>query len=279
MNSILMILIVIATLYPFLYMFALSFSSNHAIVTGKVTLWPVEFTTYPYKKIIEQSGFWLGYKNTIIYTASGTFVGLAMTTMCAYPLSKKHILGRNFLLKFFVFTMYFGGGLIPTYLLIKSLHMIDSIWAIIIPGAISTYNLLVMKTFFEGLPQSLEEAAAIDGMNQLQILQKIVLPLSMPIMATIGLFIAVSFWNDWFGPLIYLNTDTHYPVTLFLRNVVMGSQMAAKSGQMMDSSASQVLPQSLQAATVMLVTIPILCIYPFIQKYFVKGVMIGAIKE
>jgi putative aldouronate transport system permease protein len=136
-----------------------------------------------------------------------------------------------------------------------------------------------MKTFFEGLPQSLEEAASIDGMNQFQILLKIVLPLSMPIMATIGLFIAVSHWNDWFGPLIYLNNDGLYPVTLFLRNVVMGSQMASKSGQMMDSSASQVLPQSLQAATVMLVTVPILCIYPFIQKYFVKGVMIGAIKE
>jgi putative aldouronate transport system permease protein len=274
-----MILVVIATLYPFLYMLALSFSSNEAIVQGKVVLWPVGFTVYPYQRIIQQSMFWLGYKNTLIYTIGGTAIGLVMTTMCAYPLSKKHIMGRKFILKFLVFTMYFGGGLIPSYLLVKSLHMIDTVWSIIIPGAISTYNLLVMKTFFEGLPQSLEEAASIDGMNQFQILLKIVLPLSMPIMATIGLFIAVSHWNDWFGPLIYLNNDGLYPVTLFLRNVVMGSQMASKSGQMMDSSASQVLPQSLQAATVMLVTVPILCIYPFIQKYFVKGVMIGAIKE
>lgn len=278
-NFLFMLLVVAVTLYPLLYMFALSFSSNTAILTGKVFLWPVDFTLRPYMRIIEQKDFWTGYRNTIVYTVTGTAVGLFMTVLCAYPLSKKHLFGRKLLLKMMVFTMYFGGGLVPTYLLVNSLKMTDKIWALIIPGAISVYNMLVMRTFFEGLPQSLEEAAAIDGMNQLGILMKIILPLSKPILATIGLFFAVWFWNDWFYPLIYLNDGKKYPVTLFLRNVIMGSQMAAKNGQALDSGSSVVMPQSLQAATVMLVTVPILLVYPFIQKYFVQGVMIGSIKE
>lgn len=274
-----MLLIVIVTLFPFLYMFAMSLSSNKAIMQGSVFIYPVEFTVKPYLRILEQNDFWIGYKNTILYTITGTFVGLFMTTICAYPLSKKRLLGKGVLLKLIVFTMYFGGGLIPTYLLVSSLHMSDNIWALIIPGAISPYNMLIMKTFFEGIPQSLEEAAAIDGLNEFGILMKIVLPLSKPIIATISLFIAVWFWNDWFYPLIYLNNNSRYPVTLFLRNVIMGSQMAAKGGQAINSGTSVVMPQSLQAATVMLVTIPILVVYPFIQKYFVQGMMIGSIKE
>ncbi|EMS69482.1 carbohydrate ABC transporter permease [Ruminiclostridium cellobioparum] len=278
-NFIFMLIVVFVTLFPFLYMFAMSFSSNTAILQGKVFFLPVEFTIKPYLRILEQKDFWTGYRNTVLYTVTGTAVGLFMTTICAYPLSKKRLLGRGLLLKLIVFTMYFGGGLIPTYLLVNSLHMTDKIWALIIPGAISPYNMLIMKTFFEGIPQSLEEAAAIDGLNELGILIKIVMPLSKPILATISLFVAVWFWNDWFYPLIYINNNIRYPVTLFLRNVIMGSQMAAKNGQVMDSGASVVMPQSLQAATVMLVTIPILLVYPFIQKYFVQGMMIGSIKE
>ena len=278
-NGIIMLFIVVVTIYPFLYIFALSFSSNIAIMTGKVFVWPVDFTIDPYKRILDQNDFWTGYKNTFIYTITGTAVALFMTTLCAYPLSKKHLWGRGLFLKVMVFTMYFSGGLIPTYILVNSLKMTDKIWAIIIPGAINTYYMLVMKTFFEGIPESLEEAASIDGLNQFGMLVRIVLPLSKPILATIGLFSAVGYWNDWFSALIYLRSNNSNPVTLFLRNVVMGSQMAAKSGQAMDSGTTAILPQSLQAATIMLVTLPILVVYPFVQKYFVQGVLIGSIKE
>lgn len=278
-NVTILILVVLATLLPFLYVFSISLSSNLEVLSGKVSFYPKGFTTEAYKQIVAQKNFWLGYKNTIIYTVSGTLVSLFMSTICAYPLSKKHLMGRQPILMFMVFTMYFGGGLIPSYLLIKQLHWINSIWALIIPGSISTYNMLVMKTFFEGIPQSLEEAAAIDGMNQIGILVKIILPLSKPILATMTLFYAVGQWNEWFSALIYLNSDKKYPVTLFLRNIVMGAQMAVSSGQAVDSSSATVVPQTLQSATIMLVTIPILCVYPFVQKYFVQGVLIGSIKE
>lgn len=278
-NTIFMIFVILATVLPFLYILAMSLSSNSAILSGKVYFLPKDFSTSAYTQIVQQQNFWIGYKNTIVYTVSGTILALVLTVMCAYPLSKRDLAGRKFLLEFMVFTMYFGGGLIPSYLLIKNLHWINTIWALIVPGAISTYNMLVMKTFFEGLPKSLEEAAAIDGMNQLGILLKIILPLSKSILATMTLFYAVGYWNDWFTALIYMNSDKYYPVTLFLRNIIMGAQMAAQSGQALNANSAATLPQGLQSATIMLVTIPILCIYPFVQKYFVQGVMIGSIKE
>lgn len=279
-NAVIMLFVVAVTLFPFLYMFATSFSSTEAIVKGEVTFWPVDFTVNSYAAILQQQQFWSGYKNTILYTVFGTVIGVLLTAICAYPLSKKKLPGKKGILMFMVFTMYFGGGLVPYYLLITGLHMINTMWAIILPGAISTYNMLVMRTFFMGIPDSLEEAAQIDGLGYLGIFTKIILPLSKPVIATIALFNAVGYWNDWFNPMIYLNNTSKYPVTLFLRNVVMGATLSVKSGQQITSSSSmQTMPQTLQAATIMLVTIPILCVYPFVQKYFVKGVMIGSIKE
>ncbi|WOC33103.1 MULTISPECIES: carbohydrate ABC transporter permease [Caproicibacterium] len=279
-NAVIMLFVVTVTLFPFLYMFATSFSSTEAIVKGEVTFWPVDFTVNSYAAILQQQQFWSGYKNTILYTVFGTVIGVLLTAICAYPLSKKKLPGKKGILMFMVFTMYFGGGLVPYYLLITGLHMINTMWAIILPGAISTYNMLVMRTFFMGIPDSLEEAAQIDGLGYLGIFTKIILPLSKPVIATIALFNAVGYWNDWFNPMIYLNNTSKYPVTLFLRNVVMGATLSVKSGQQITSSSSmQTMPQTLQAATIMLVTIPILCVYPFVQKYFVKGVMIGSIKE
>lgn len=279
-NSLIMFVIVGVTLYPFLYMFATSFSSTTAIIKGEVSIFPVDFTFNSYTSIMQQLQFWTGYRNTIIYTVLGTVVSLFMTIICAYPLSKKDLPGRKLILLFMVFTMYFGGGLIPYYLLITKLHMIDTIYAIIIPGAINTYNMLVMRTFFLAVPDSIEEAAQIDGLGPINILARIVVPLSKPVIATISLFYAVGTWNDWFNPLIFLNSTSRYPVTLFLRNIVMGASLSIKSGQVItDSSSAQTLPQTLQAATIMLVTIPILLVYPYIQKYFVKGVMIGSMKE
>ncbi|SHH84387.1 carbohydrate ABC transporter permease [Clostridium grantii] len=278
LDVVILLLIAFITLFPFIYLFSISFSSSKAVLAGGVNFYPVDFNWGAYKGILEQSNFWLGYKNTIIYTVFGTLISLFMTIICAYPLSKKNLVGSSIFLKLIVFTMFFGGGLIPTYLLIQKIGLVNTRYAILLPGAINAYNVLIMKTFFQGLPESLEEAAKIDGLNQIGVLIKIVLPLSKPIIATITLFISVGFWNDWFSSLIFLNNDKLYPVTLFLRNIIMGTTMASKSGQTMDASSAQSLPQTLQAAATMLVVLPILCVYPFVQKYFVQGVMIGSIK-
>ncbi len=277
-NVICMACITFITLYPFIYMFAQSFSSAQAVINNRVHFLPVDFNLSAYTSIITESRFWNGYRNTLLFTTTGTFLGLFLTVSLAYPLSRDDFPGKDVILKFMVFTMFFSGGLIPLYLLVSNLGWIDTIWAIIVPNAIIIFNVLVMRTFFMGIPQALIDAGEIDGLNQLQILSHIVIPLSKPIIATIGLFIAVQIWNDWFSALIFLNMDDLYPVTLFLRNIVMGSQMTAASGQAVDSSAVTTLPQTLQAATIMLVTIPILAVYPFIQKYFVQGMMIGSIK-
>ena len=278
-NILFMIFVIVITLFPFIYMLAVSFSGNSAVLRGDVLFYPIDFTVTAYRNIMNDAQFWVGYRNTLIYTAGGTLISMAMTVACAYPLSKKQLPGRGPLLMFMVFTMYFGGGLIPFYLLVRSLHLINTVWAILVPGAISVYNMIVMKTFFEGIPQDIEEAAQIDGLSYIATLFKIVLPLSKPVIATITLFYAVGFWNDWFNAMIYLNSNSLYPVTLYLRNLLMGAQLAASNGQGITSgSEAAVVPQTLQAATVVLVTVPILCIYPFIQKYFVKGVMLGSIK-
>lgn len=279
-NAVILTLVAISCLYPFINMFATSLSNNEAVMKGTVSIWPKGFNLEAYSRILKESQFWIGYKNTIIYTVVGTLVSLVMTIACAYPLSKKNLIGKKPILLFMIFTMYFGGGLIPHYLLIKNIGMMDSIFAIVLPGAVSVYNMLIMKTFFQGIPESLLEAAQIDGMGQFGMLTKIVLPLSKPIIATMTLFYAVGFWNDWFTALIYMNSTSKFPVTLFLRDVVMGVTLAAQSGQSIDANAaSGVMAQTMQSATVMLVTIPILCVYPFVQKHFVKGVMLGSVKE
>ncbi|WP_206671844.1 carbohydrate ABC transporter permease [Parabacteroides distasonis] len=272
-----MAVLTLITIYPIFNQLALSLSSTDAILNGKVTLFPVDFSLTTYKDIAKESLFWRNYLNTIWYTFAGTVVSLVLTTTSAYALSKKNLVGNKLILRLMVFTMFFGGGLIPTFMLIKNLHLTDSIWAIIIPWAIVPYHILLMKTYFEGLPGDLEEAAKIDGLSQFSFFIRIVLPLSKPILATMTLFTSVLYWNDWFTALIYINDSAKYPVTLYLRNVMMGATMASQTGQTIDASVKSI-PQGIQAASMMLVIIPILCIYPFVQKHFVKGVMIGAIK-
>lgn len=277
-NIILMAVLIVLTLYPILNQLAVSLSSNTGILTGEVTLLPIDFSLDTYKGLMKESKFWINYKNTIVYTVLGTVIGLFMTTICAYALSKKRLVGRVVILRLIVFTMFFGGGLIPTYNLIKNLNMLDTIWAIVVPGAIIPYNVLLMKTYFEGLPVELEEASSIDGLSQLGFFTKIALPLSKPILATMTLFISVAYWNDWFAALLYLNDGDRYPVTLYLRNIMMGATMASQTGVNIDASTVQSVPEGIQAASMILVIVPILCIYPFVQKHFVKGVMIGSIK-
>lgn len=277
LNTFILICVVFVTLYPVIYVASLSLSDPKAIMQMKVKLWPVDISVEGYKLILEDKQFWTGYKNTIIYTVTGTFTAMVFTILCAYPLSKGWLKGQKTVLKLFVFTMFFNGGLIPNFLFIKSLGMINSIWAIILPLAVNPFNMIIMMTFFKSLPETLEQAAEIDGLNPLQILTRIVLPLSKAILATIGLFYAVYYWNEWFRPMIFLNDSGKQPVTLFLRNLVMGHQLAAQNG-VLDESAGQMVAENLKSASIVVVSIPILMIYPFIQRYFVKGIMLGSVK-
>lgn len=280
-NTVLMLGIVIATLYPFLYILALSLSEKAAVTGGKVTFYPIGFNMQAYEKLMNVPDFWIGYQNTLLYTSTFTLLALVMTTLAAYPLAKRGLKGKNFFMGFFVFTMFFGGGLVPGYIVTKSLLGLDNLWVIIIPGAISVYNMIIMRTFFMGIPVALEEAAEIDGLNPLQILLRIVLPLSKPVMATMALFYALGMWNEWFSHLLFLNKNELYPVMMFLRNVVNGAELSARSGDanlIRDAAMNAAVP-TLRSATIIVVTIPVLVLYPFIQKYFTQGVMIGSVKE
>jgi len=276
-NIMILLIIVAVTLYPFIYVVAQSFSSEKYIIAGQVNLIPKGFNINTYKVVMGEKYFWVGYKNTIIYTVLGTLISLIMSTMFAYPLSKKRLIWKKPLLMFAVFTMFFDGGLIPNYLLIRNLGMRNTIWSIIIPGAISTYNMIIMKSFFEGIPDDLEEAAAVDGSSTYRTLFSIILPLAMPIIATMTLFYAVGNWNNWFGPFLYFDSKDQFPVTLYLRNVIAGAQQTSVSSGT-DADALAQIGATVKSATIVLTVLPILCVYPFIQKYFVTGVMIGSVK-
>lgn len=280
-NTVLMLAVVCVTLYPFLYILALSLSDKSAVIAGKVSLFPVGFNLTAYKNLFQSAAFLQGYRNTLVYTAVFTLLSLTMTTLCAYPLAKRGLKGRGYFMGFFVFTMFFGGGLIPGYIVTKTLLGLNNLWVIVIPGCISVYNMIIMRTFFMGIPVALEEAAEIDGYNPLQILLHIVLPLSKPIIATMALFYALGMWNEWFTHMLYLNENDRYPVSMFLRNIVNGAELAVRSGDstLIQEAAQSAAVPTVRSATIMVVTLPVLMIYPFIQKYFTQGVMIGSIKE
>lgn len=276
-NFLIMVFVIILTLYPFLYVLAQSFSSEKYIMKGMVSIFPRGFTTETYHVVMKEKDFWIEYKNTILYTVLGTIISLFLTSILAYALSKKRLKGRSFFLAAAMFTMFFGGGIIPNYVVVKALGMRNTIWAIVIPGAISTYNMIIMKTFFEGLPNELEEAASVDGLNTYGIIWKIVLPLSKPIMATMALFYAVAMWNSWFPAFLYLDNKKLFPVTLYIRNIIAGTQTTAENSGSNSEALSQVAA-TIKSASIILTVLPILCVYPFVQKYFVTGVMIGSVK-
>ncbi|PRX61915.1 carbohydrate ABC transporter membrane protein 2 (CUT1 family) [Nonomuraea fuscirosea] len=275
-NGLILTGVVVVTLYPFVNILARSFSSQGAISAGEVNLVPKGFNLTTYRIVASDPTFWTNYRNTVVYTVVATFIAIVMTTSYAYVLSKKHLKGRKALIGIAVFTMFFTGGLIPNYVLITGLGMKNSIWAIVLPNAISVFNLLVMKAFFESLPQDLEEAAAIDGLNTYGILWKIVLPLSKAVLATMILFYAVSFWNSWFQAFLYMNESDLFPVTVYLRNLIAGATGSDSYG----AAATEVTQAAanIQAVTIVLTVLPILVIYPFVQRYFVSGVMLGAVK-
>ncbi|HZR52641.1 MAG TPA: carbohydrate ABC transporter permease [Streptosporangiaceae bacterium] len=275
-NALILTGVVAAILYPFLNILAQSFSGEPYIEAGQVNLWPRGLNVTTYRHVLSDPLFWNNYRNTIFYTVAATVVSMVLTTSYAYVLSKKHLRGRRVLIGLAVFTMFFNGGIIPNYVLVSSLHMRDTVWAIALPNAINVFNLLVMKTFFENMPPELEEAAAVDGMDTYRILLRIVLPLSKAVIATMVLFYAVAFWNSWFSAFLYMDNQGLFPVTVYLRNLIDSATTVANE-QMAGSTQLQIAA-NIKAVAVVLVALPILSVYPFIQRYFVSGVMLGAVK-
>ena len=275
LNTILMLFILFITLYPFLYLVAQSFSSDAAVSAGRVKLIPVDFNIDTYKYILKDGKFFRYYANTILYSILGTAISVVATALLAYPLSKPRLKLNKYITPFVVFTMYFAGGTIPNYIVITQfLGLKDSVWAIVLPGAISTFNLLVMKSFFASLPEELEEAAVIDGMDTYQIFLKIIIPLSKPIIATMCLFYLVGMWNEWFGPMLYLDSKDKWPIALYVRQLVEG----ANNTEIGSSAEASSVQATIKSATMVLTSIPIILVYPFVQKYFVQGMTIGAVK-
>lgn len=273
-NLALLLIMCFLILYPFANLVAQAFSAEAYIITGQVNIVPRGFNLRTFAYVMSDSMFWINYKNTVIYTVVATLIAMALTTTFAYAISKAHLKGRNFLIGIAVFTMFFSGGLIPNYILISALGMKNTIWAIVIPNAISVFNLLVMKSFFENFPQDLEEAATMDGLTTYGVFARIVLPLSKAVLATMVLFYAVSFWNSWFAAFLYMDRADLYPVTIYLRNLLAGATAIEAQG----TDAVQI-SANVQSVTMLLTALPIICVYPYIQKYFVSGVMLGSVKQ
>ncbi|MDD3904846.1 MAG: carbohydrate ABC transporter permease [Sphaerochaeta sp.] len=275
-NYLFLTLVGFLTLYPLWYILVVSLSSAQYINLGEVSFFPKGFNIDAYKIVFANEKIWRSYANTITYTVVGTFINVVMTALCAYPLSRKDFFGRKPLTIFVTVTMFVSGGMIPLYLVIMNLGLINSIWAIVLPPAISTYNMIVMRSSFEAIPHSLTESAYLDGANDIQILKDLILPLSKPILATMTLFYAVSHWNSFFPAMLYLNEQSKYPVQVLMRDIVIAGDMTSDSGDV--SSSINILATNYKYAVIIISVIPILVVYPLLQKHFTKGVMLGAVK-
>lgn len=273
------IIILLIVLYPLYFVIIASFSDPYAVSNGQVWLIPKRFTFDGYKEILRHSDIWIGYGNTIMYTLVGTFIGLVVNIFAAYSLSRKDLPGRKFFMLMFVFTMFFNGGLIPTFLTIKQFNLYNTFTVMVLPFSVNVFNIIVARTFFQSsIPDELWDAAQIDGCGNLGYFFKIVLPLSKAIIAVLGLWTAVGMWNSYFNALIYLKDSSLYPLQLILRNILIVNTM---QGSMGTGEAAQVqlrLANMMRYSVIIVSTIPIMCVYPFIQKHFNKGVMIGAVK-
>lgn len=270
-------LLLIVILYPLYFIVIASVSDPISVGGGKVWLFPVDFTLEGYQKILENQAIWVGYKNTILYMAVGTAVNVAITVTGAYPLSRKDMYGRNLFMFLITFTMFFSGGLIPTYLLVKSLGLMNSMWALILPGAVSVWNLIIARTFFQhNIPEELREAAAIDGCSDFKFFLQVALPLSKAILAVLVLFYGVGHWNSFFSALIYLRDEAQYPLQLVLRNILIQNEVQELMN--LEPGAGSNLSESIKYGVIIVASIPVLILYPMVQKYFVKGVMIGSLK-
>lgn len=274
------IIYTLAILYPLIYVVSASFSDPQLVIAGKITLFPQGFHLEAYQRVFANPEIWIGYRNTLIYTIVGTTVNISLTLMGAYPLSRKNFPWRRICMIFFTITMFFSGGLVPMYLLVNNLGLYNSMWAIILPTAINVYNMIVARTFLEStIDEQLYESAYIDGCGNIRAFFAIVLPLSAPIIAVLILFYAVFHWNSYFEAMIYLKDRSLYPLQLFLREILVLNQ---SDNIMMDSiemdTSKFLVAESVKYAVIIVSSIPVLVLYPFLQKYFVKGMMIGALK-
>lgn len=279
--KIVIVCIMIILIYPLWFVVVSSFS-NPADMAGKLfTLIPKEVTWVNYEEVFNNQRFLMGMRNSVFYTVVGTIINVVMTICGAYPLSRKYLKGRKVIMILLTFTMYFGGGLVPSYILVSSLGMVDTIWAILIPGAISTYNLIIMRTYFiNNIPGDLEDAAMVDGCTNFRFLLQVVLPLSAPIMVVIALYYGVGRWNDYFGAMIYLNDVTKWPLQLVLREILLQNNYESTGFLLNDFNASEVMLKimGMKYAVIVVATIPIMLIYPLCQRFFAKGVMVGSLK-
>ena len=277
-NTIFLCLLVFATFYPIYHVLMASFSDGGALMAHRGVLYkPLKFTTIAYKTILEKPYLFRAYLNTILICAVSLVLNVILTSFAAYFLSRKEAVGKRTIMMLILFTMYFNGGLIPTYMVIRNLGILDTLWSVILPAAISTYNLIVLRTAFASIPDSLYEAAYIDGAGHFRILFQIVIPLSKATIAVIVLYYLVAHWNSWFNASIYIDNRDLYPLQLYLREILIENDQGEMGQNIMDSDR-QTLSETLKYAIITVATVPMLCVYPFLQKYFAKGVMIGAVK-
>jgi len=275
-NYLFLAIIGFITIYPLWYILVVSVSSAQYINFGEISFWPKGFNVEAYKIVFANDKIWRAYANTVLYTVVGTGINVIMTAMCAYPLSRQDFYGRRFFTIFVTITMFVSGGMIPLYLVVMKLNLINHIWAIVLPPAISTYNMIVMRTSFEAIPISLTESAYLDGANDIQILRDLIIPLSKPILATMTLFYAVAHWNSFFPAMLYLNEQSKYPVQVLMRDIVIAGDMTSDSGDVANSI--NILATNYKYAVIIISVVPILIVYPLLQKHFTKGVMLGAVK-
>jgi putative aldouronate transport system permease protein len=279
-NYIILFIFTITILYPLVYIVSASFSSSSAVVSGKVWLYPVEPTLAGYEAVFKHRLIGSSFLNSVFYTVVGTVINVFITLIAAYPLSRKDFMPRNVIMALFVFTMMFSGGLIPSYLVVKGLGMIDTRWSLIIPGALAVWNMVIARTYFQTtIPDELLEAAQMDGCSDLTFVRKIVIPVSGPIIAVIALFYAVGHWNQYFNALLYLKHQELYPIQLVLRDILVQNEVdASMITDLADQAAKEGLRELLKFSLIVVSTLPVLIIYPFIQRHFVKGMMIGSLK-
>ena len=275
-NNIVLGMLALTMLLPFLNVLAKSLSSETAVNMGIVGIFPMGLQFGTYKYVLTQSQFINSFKVSVFITVVGNILSMLMTVICAYPLSKPHLRGRRVFMLIYIFTMLFSGGIVPNYLLMKGLNLLNTVWVLILPSMLSVFNMIVVKTFFEELPESVEESARMDGASNFTVLFRIILPMSLPVLASVGLFYAVSFWNSYFRAVMYITKPSLKPLQQYLYDMVTQSLNSDSAGNV--DRAMNMAPDAIRSATIMVSTLPIFCLYPFLQKYFVKGITIGSVK-
>lgn len=275
-----LILFLFIVIYPLIYVISASFSSPESVTNGRMWLFPVDFTLQGYQTLFTYKAIGIGYMNSLYYMILGTIMSLVMTMLASYPLSRKDLFGKKPLQFIFLFTMLFSGGLIPGYLVVKDLNLLDTRWALLIPGMLSVYNVIVMRTYFQNsIPEEILESATIDGCNHYLVLIRMIIPLSGPILAVIGLFYAIGYWNAYFNALLFINNPNLYPLQLVLRDILIVSKIDMSAFKdIAQIRQKEMISQLLKYAAIVASTVPVLILYPFVQKYFVKGMMIGSVK-